>query len=39
MVDEEMPLDTVPAGDSKAPALTGAKCVRAGSKFDDMSRT
>jgi hypothetical protein len=39
MVDEEMPVDTVPADDSTTPALTGAQCVRAGRKFDDMTRT
>jgi len=39
MVDEEMSVDTELANGHMTPALPGARCVRAGRKFDDMART
>jgi len=39
MVDEEMSVAAVPADNSTTPTLTGAKCMLAGKKFDDMTRT
>jgi len=37
MVDEEMPVGAMPTDDGMTPALTGAKCMRAGRKVDDMT--
>lgn len=37
MVDEEMPVGVIPADGRSAPALTGAICMRADRKAEDMT--
>ena len=37
VVDESVPVGVMPADDSAAPALTGAMCVRAGRKVEDIA--